>query len=402
MDRHQSIAKIKKAISEGLKDCFEPEVFVQPSHVADNFHVFIVSDAFEKYSLMKRHKIIEQVMKESLLRMGTMRSRGLDFEKPLVELSQHIAQLKAFAQANPELDIKKGIKALEEDTKHLTKQTFQKLTRWDIVRLARHEARPQAPIYINAILDTPIELHGDKLYGDDRALIGGLAWFDGLPIVYLAQQKGTDLKERLAVNFGYTRPEGYRKARRLMKLAEKFNRPIVCFVDTPGAHVDQESEERGQAIAIAENIAEMSQLRVPIVVVLIGEGGSGGALAIAVGDRVLMMEYAIYCVAPPEACSSIVWKDDGKRAPEATEGYKPTAEDLLKFGIIDEIIREPLGGAHRDVELATRQAKSAIKKHLKELMPIAPEVLVQQRYERYRKIGIYGEEKSVANEQMSK
>ena len=321
-----------------------------------------------------------------------MRSRGLDFEKPLIELSQHIAQLKAFAQANPELDITKGIKALEEDTKHLTQQTFQKLTRWDIVRLARHEARPQASIYINAILDNPIELYGDKLYGDDRALIGGFAWFDGQPIVYLAQQKGTDLKERLAVNFGYTRPEGYRKARRLMKLAEKFNRPIVCFVDTPGAHVDQESEERGQAIAIAENIAEMSHLRVPIVVVLIGEGGSGGALAIAVGDRVLMMEYAIYCVAPPEACSSIVWKDDGKRAPEATEGYKPTAVDLLEFGIIDEIIREPLGGAHRDVELATRQAKSAIRKHLKALMPIAPELLIQQRYERYRKIGIYGEE----------
>jgi acetyl-CoA carboxylase carboxyl transferase subunit alpha len=322
-----------------------------------------------------------------------MRSRNLDFEKPLIELSQHIAQLKAFAEANPELDIAKGIKALEEDAKHLTKQVFQKLTRWDKVWLARHEGRPQAPIYINAILDGPIELRGDKLYGDDRALIGGFAWFDGQPIVYIAQQKGRDLKERLVVNFGYTRPEGYRKARRLMKLAEKFDRPVICFVDTPGAHVDQGSEERGQAMAIAESIAEMSRLRVPIVVVLIGEGGSGGALAIAVGDRVLMMEYAIYCVAPPEACSSIVWKDDGKRASEATEGYKPTADDLLKFGIIDEIIREPLGGAHRNVELAAKQIKSAIKRHLKELMQIDRDALIQQRYERYRKIGVYGEDK---------
>ena len=318
--------------------------------------------------------------------------RPLDFEKPLIELDRHIAQLKAFAEMNPELDLTKGLKALEENTEQVTRQAFQKLTRWDKVWLARHEARPQAPVYIRVILEDAIELHGDKLYADDRALVGGLAWFDGQPIVYLAQQKGTNIKERQEMNFGYTRPEGYRKARRLMKLAEKFDRPLICFVDTRGAHYDMQSEERGQSIAIAENLAEMSKLRVPIVVVVIGEGGSGGALAIAVGDRVLMMEYAIYCVAAPEVCSSIVWKDSGERAPEATEGYKPTAEDLLTFGIIDEIIREPLGGAHRDIESATKCVKAAIKKHLRELMQIDTELLVQQRYERYRQIGAYGEE----------
>ena len=315
----------------------------------------------------------------------------LDFEQPLLELNQYAAQLKAFAEVHPELDLTKAISALDENTKDLTRQAFQKVTRWDKVWLSRHAERPQAPVYIDAILEDPIELHGDKLYADDRALIGGFAWFDGQPIVYLAQQKGTNIKERQEMNFGYTRPEGYRKARRLMLLAEKFNRPLICFVDTRGAHYDAESEERGQSIAIAENLAQMSTLRVPIIIVVIGEGGSGGALAIAIGDRVLMMEYAIYCVAAPEVCSSIVWKDEGERAPEATEAYKPTAEDLLKFGVIDDVIREPLGGAHRDIPLAARRVKTAIRKHLKELMEIDAGFLVEQRRERYRKIGVYGE-----------
>ncbi len=315
----------------------------------------------------------------------------LDFEQPLLELNQYAAQLKAFAEVHAELDLTKAITALDENTKELTRQAFQKVTRWDKVWLSRHAERPQAPVYIDAILEDPIELHGDKLYGDDRALIGGFAWFDGQPIVYLAQQKGTNIKERQEMNFGYTRPEGYRKARRLMLLAEKFNRPLICFVDTRGAHYDAESEERGQSIAIAENLAQMSTLRTPIIVVVIGEGGSGGALAIATGDRVLMMEYAIYCVAAPEVCSSIVWKDEGERAPEATEGYKPTAEDLLKFGVIDDVIREPLGGAHRDVPIAARRVKTAIRKHLKELIEIDAAFLVEQRCERYRKIGVYGE-----------
>ncbi len=315
----------------------------------------------------------------------------LDFEQPLLELNQYAAQLKAFAEIHPELDLTKAIAALDENTKDLTRQAFQKVTRWDKVWLSRHAERPQAPVYIDAILEDPIELHGDKLYADDRALIGGFAWFDGQPVVYLAQQKGTNIKERQEMNFGYTRPEGYRKARRLMLLAEKFNRPLLCFVDTRGAHYDAESEERGQSIAIAENLAQMSTLRVPIIIVVIGEGGSGGALAIAIGDRVLMMEYAIYCVAAPEVCSSIIWKDEGERAPEATEAYKPTAEDLLKFGVIDDVIREPLGGAHRDIPLAARRVKTAIRKHLKELTEIDGGFLVEQRCERYRKIGVYGE-----------
>ena len=315
----------------------------------------------------------------------------LDFEQPLLELNQYAAQLKAFAEVHPELDLSKAIEALDENTKDLTRQAFRQVSRWDKVWLSRHAERPQAPIYIEAMLEDPIELHGDKLYADDRALVGGFAWFDGQPIVYLAQQKGTNIKGRQEMNFGYTRPEGYRKARRLMLLAEKFNRPLICFVDTRGAHYDAESEERGQSIAIAENLAQMCTLRVPIIVVVIGEGGSGGALAIAIGDRVLMMEYAIYCVAAPEVCSSIVWKDEGERAPEATEGYKPTAEDLLKFGVIDDVIREPLGGAHRDIELAARRVKTAIRKHLKELIEVDTTLLVEQRCERYRKIGVYGE-----------
>lgn len=321
-----------------------------------------------------------------------MNTAELEFERPFIELERHLTQLEAFAQTHPELDLKEGMDALKQNADTLTKRTFQKLSRWDKVRLARHAQRPQAPFYINALLDETTEIRSDKLYGDDRALIGGLAWFDGQPLVYLAQQKGTNLEERQEMNFGYTHPEGYRKARRLMQLANKFNRPLLCFVDTPGAHFDLHSEEYGQAMAIAENLAEMMALRVPILVVIIGEGGSGGALAIAVGNRVLMMEYAIYCVAPPEACSGIVWKDKGEHAPEAAEGYKPTAPDLLKLGIIDQVLREPLGGAHRDPEAAARSVRRAIRRHLTELMQMTPQQLLQQRYERYRDIGLYGED----------
>lgn len=318
----------------------------------------------------------------------------LEFEKPLIELEQHLSQLRAFAQAYPDIDLTHGIDALKRNANTITKQTFQNLSRWDKVRLARHAHRPQAPFYINALFDEPTELHSDKLHGDDRALIGGIAWFNEHPIVYLAQQKGTNLEERQEMNFGYTHPEGYRKARRLMQFANKFNRPLICLVDTPGAHFDLRSEEHGQAMAIAENLAEMSRLRVPILVTILGEGGSGGALAIAVGNRVLMMEYAVYCVAPPEACSGIVWKDKGEHAPEATEGYKPTAPDLLKLGIIDQIVREPLGGAHRDPEASARNLKRALRKHLTELIQLTPQELVDQRYERYRHIGLYGEDAS--------
>ena len=321
-----------------------------------------------------------------------MNSTELDFEKPLIELERHLTQLDDFSETHPELDLTEGLAALKQNADTLTKQTFQKLSRWDKVRLARHPQRPQASLYIDALLDEPVELRSDKLYGDDRALIGGFAWFEEQPVVFLAQQKGTNLEERQEMNFGYTHPEGYRKARRLMQLANKFNRPLICFVDTPGAHFDLRSEEYGQAAAIADNLAEMMQMCVPILVVIIGEGGSGGALAIAVGNRVLMMEYSVYCVAPPEACSGIVWKDKGEHAPEATEGYKPTAPDLFKLNIIDQVIREPLGGAHRDPEAAARNVKRAVKKHLAELLEMTGEQLIEQRYERYRNLGLYGED----------
>ncbi len=320
-----------------------------------------------------------------------MNSSELDFERPFIELERHLIELDAFTEAHPDLDLTEGISALKKNANTLAKRTFQKLSRWDKVRLARHPQRPQASLYIDTLLEEPVELRSDKLYGDDRALIGGFAWFEEQPVVYLAQQKGTNLEERREMNFGYTHPEGYRKARRLMQLANKFKRPLICFVDTPGAHFDLRSEEYGQAAAIADNLAEMMQMRVPILVVIIGEGGSGGALAIAVGNRVLMMEYAVYCVAPPEACSGIVWKDKGEHAPEATEGYKPTAPDLLKLNIIDQVIGEPIGGAHRDPLAAVRNVKRAMKKHLAELLQMSEKQLVQQRYERYRNLGLYAE-----------
>ena len=321
-----------------------------------------------------------------------MNSSELDFERPFIELERHLIELDAFTEAHPELDLSEGISALKQNANTLAKQTFQKLSRWDKVRLARHPQRPQASLYIDTLLEETVELRSDKFYGDDRALIGGFAWFEEQPIVYLAQQKGTNLEERREMNFGYTHPEGYRKARRLMQLANKYKRPLICFVDTPGAHFDLRSEEYGQAAAIADNLAEMMQMCVPILVVIIGEGGSGGALAIAVGNRVLMMEYSVYCVAPPEACSGIVWKDKGEHAPEATEGYKPTAPDLLKLNIIDQMIREPIGGAHRDPLAAVRNVKRAMKKHLAELLQMSEKQLIQQRYERYRNLGLYGED----------
>ena len=321
-----------------------------------------------------------------------MNTSELEFEKPFLELATQLEELNNFSETYPELDLTKGIAALKQNVDAVTKQTFKNLTRWDKVRLARHPERPQAPVYIDALFDEYIELHSDKLYGDDRALVGGFAWIEGQPVVYLAQQKGTNLEERQEMNFGYTHPEGYRKARRLMQLADKFNRPLICFVDTPGAHFDIRSEEYGQSMAIAESLAEMMMLRVPVVAVIIGEGGSGGALAIAIGNRVLMMEFAVYCVAPPEACSGIVWKDTGEHAPEATEGYKPTAPDLLGLEVIDQVIPEPIGGAHRDAETAARNVKRAVAKHLKELMQLSPEQLIQQRHERYRHLGLYGED----------
>jgi acetyl-CoA carboxylase carboxyl transferase subunit alpha len=320
-----------------------------------------------------------------------MRTSSLDFEKPIIELEKIINNLKTFSDSS-EFDLSRSITSLEKDVESIKKRVFQNLTPWNIVGLARHEERPQAADYIDALIEDKIELHGDKLLGDDPALIGGLGWFDGKPIVYLGQQKGKSVKERISRNFGMMHPEGYRKARRLMKLSEKFDRPVISFVDTPAADPGEKAEKRGQAMAIAENLASMAQLRVPLVALITGQGGSGGALGIAVGDRVLILEYAIYCVCPPEACSGILWRDQ-EHYPEAAEKLKLTANDLLELGIIDEIIKEPLGGAHCNPKLTFLRVRRALKRHLNELMQIDKNELLEKRYQRYRRIGVYGEEK---------
>lgn len=319
---------------------------------------------------------------------------NLDFEKPLIEAEQKITEFKKFVDESG-LELSKGLEILEKDLAELKRSTFVNLTEWNKLGLATHEDRPQAMDYVDGIFDDQIELHSDRIFGDDGALKCGLAWFEGQPIVYLAQQKGKDLNERLETNSGYMHPEGYRKARRMMKLAEKFDRPLISLVDTPAAHPGAEAEERGQAIAIAENLAKMARLTTPIIAVVLSEGGSGGALGIAVADQVLMLEYAIYCVCPPETCSGILWKDQGEHAPEASEYMGFTALHLKKFGIIDEIIEEPLGGAHRNPDEAIGHVRKALSRHLNELIDLDKKELLDRRYQKYREIGVYGENNSV-------
>ena len=320
-----------------------------------------------------------------------MRATILDFEKPINELEEKIEELKEFSHRSG-LDISKGLESLEEDALNIKKSVFQNLSRWNVVGLAScHPERPQSLDYIKAFFQDRMELQSDKLFADDPALIGGLGWFNGQPVVYLGQRKGKNIEERVATNWGYMYPEGYRKALRLMKLAEKFDRAVISFIDTPAAWPGADAEKRGQAMSIAQNLAEMALLRVPMITVIIGEGGSGGALGVAMGDRVLMLEHAIYCVCPPEACSSILWKSD-EYAPEAAEALKLTATDLLEFEIIDEVIREPLGGAHRDPGSAISFAREAIERHLSEVMEVPRDELLETRYQRYRNIGVFSED----------
>lgn len=260
---------------------------------------------------------------------------------------------------------------------------MSKITAWDRVMLARKMERPKALDYINEIFEDFIELHGDRNFGDDKAIIGGIAVLEGKPVTVIGEQKGKKAKENMERNFGMPNPEGYRKALRLMKQAEKFNRPIITFIDTPGAYPGMGAEERGQGEAIAKNIFEMSKLEVPIICVVIGEGSSGGALAIAVGDRIVMLENAIYSILSPEGFASILYKDSNK-AKEATEDMKATAKDLKSFGIIDKIIKEPEDGAEKDFESVVKELKSYIKKSLKELNKLTKEELVNERYEKFR------------------
>jgi len=314
----------------------------------------------------------------------------LDFEKPIAELDGMISELKRLSEEEG-VDRTTEIEDLEEHRDRLIAQIFANLTPWDKTLLARHPNRPYTMDYIRFMFDDFVELHGDRLFADDNAVVGGWAYLDGKPMMVIGQQKGRDLKERQFRNFGSSKPEGYRKALRLMKMAEKFDRPIVCIVDTPAADCSFGSEERGISEAIARNMREMSMLRVPVGVVVVGEGGSGGALGIAVGNKVLMQENAIYSVIPPEGCAAILseFKRDPSRANEAAAAMKVTAQQVMEVGVVDEVIPEPLGGAHRNYEEASDKVKDAILRHLAPLEKLSPNKLVAQRYDKFRAMGVF-------------
>lgn len=315
--------------------------------------------------------------------------QSVEFERPIVEIEKKIEELRVIANGGG-MDVDEEIRRLEKKARQMTKDLYLKLNRWQRTLLARHPKRPYTLDYIRLMCSDFIELHGDRSYADDRSLVGGMAWFEGVPIMVMGQQKGRTTKEKVYRNFGMAHPEGYRKALRLMKIAEKFGRPILTLIDTPGAYPGIGAEERGQAEAIARNQFEMATLRVPFIAAVIGEGGSGGALALGVGNRVIMQENAIYSVISPEGCASILWRDTAK-APEAAEAMKITAQDLSELGVVDEIVREPMGGAHRDHNRAASLLRRVIRRHLGELMAMSPEELIAHRYDRFRRLGVYTE-----------
>jgi len=318
-----------------------------------------------------------------------MNGSGLDFEKPIIELETKIGELKKLSSER-KMNLSGEIRKLEEKLEKVKKEIYENLTPWQHVQIARHPRRPYTLDYINIITSDFIELHGDRNFSDDKAIVAGFAEIDGSKICVIGHQKGKDTKENLERNFGSAHPEGYRKAIRLMKLAEKFKLPVICFIDTPGAYPGIGAEERGQAGAIAYNLREMAVLEVPIIIIVIGEGGSGGALGIGVGDRIYVLENAYYSVISPEGCASILWRDRAK-APEAAVVLKLTASDLYELGIIDDIIKEPLGGAHRDPEATANNVKKKIIKSLNELEKLSKKELLEARYEKFRKIGIFEE-----------
>ena len=324
----------------------------------------------------------------------------LDFEQPLAELDAAIDELKRISEEEG-IDRAQEISALQEHRDRLAEEIFSNLSPWDKTLMARHPNRPYALDYIRAIFDDFVELHGDRLFADDKAMVGGFAVLDGKPVMVIGQQKGRDIKERQFRNFGSAKPEGYRKALRLMKMAEKFNRPVICIVDTPAADCSFGAEERGISEAIARNMMEMAVLGVPIIAVIVGEGGSGGALGIAVANRVLMQEHAIYSVIPPEGCAAILSEFDRNpaRAPEAADALNITAQRNLELGIIDEIIPEPKEGAHRNYEQAAAAVKGAIVRHLGELRKMSREKLVEQRYQMFRGMGVYATVPSMDDDQ---
>jgi acetyl-CoA carboxylase carboxyl transferase subunit alpha len=324
-----------------------------------------------------------------LLESAPMETGWLDFERPIVELENKIEDLRAFA-SKENLEFSDEIKKLETKAEKLRQEIYSNLTTWQRVQLARHPRRPYLLDYVPMLFTEFVELHGDRNFADDHAMVGGPARFEGRPVMILGQQKGRTTKEKMVRNFGMPHPEGYRKALRLMQMANKFGSPIITFVDTPGAFPGIGAEERGQSEAIARNLREMSRLRVPILVIVIGEGGSGGALAIAVGDRVLMLENSIYSVISPEGCAAILWKDQTK-APEAAEAMKITAPDLFGLGVIDQLIPEPLGGAHRNPARMGEILRSEIRENLAVLGRLSTEQLLQERLEKFLRMGVYGE-----------
>ena len=316
-----------------------------------------------------------------------MNSTFLDFEQPLADLDAKIRELGDAGEGHS-LDIDSEIGALRDKLRRMTSVIFDNLTPWQVAQVARHPARPYTLDYIKIMCEEFHELAGDRTYADDAAIVGGLARINGRPLVVIGHQKGRDTRSKVRRNFGMPRPEGYRKALRLMRLAESFSLPIFTFIDTPGAYPGVGAEERGQSEAIARNLFEMSQLRVPIVCVVIGEGGSGGALAIGVGDRTIMLQYSTYSVITPEGCASILWKSADK-AREAAEALAMTAPRLLELGLVDKVVREPLGGAHRNPRAMARRLKAVMLGQLDELEPLSPEALVEARYERLRRYGAY-------------
>ena len=309
---------------------------------------------------------------------------SFDFEKPLDDIEAQIRELTALKETKPEVeaDIAKLTLKLEEERKAI----YSRLTAWQTVQVARHPERPSIRDYIAGLFSDFMELHGDRGFGDDQAIIGGFATFDKHRVVIIGHQKGKSVEENIRFNFGMARPEGYRKALRLMRLAEKFHLPVISFIDTSGAFPGLDAEERGQAEAIARNLRDMSNLATPIIVLVTGEGGSGGALGIGVGDRILMLSNSVYSVISPEGCASILWRD-GAKAPEAAEALKITAPALLKLKIIDEIITEPPGGAHRDVEGTMKAVRKSLLKHLNDVKGSGIKKLLDRRYEKFAKIG---------------
>ncbi len=309
----------------------------------------------------------------------------LDFEKPIFELESKISELKEFDSAN-NVELNPELNRLTQKLEKMKNKIYNNLSTWQRVQIARHPDRPYTLDYINMMMTDFIELHGDRQFADDQAIIAGFAKIDGAKVMVIGHQKGRDTKENVMRNFGCAHPEGYRKAIRIMRLAEKFNLPIVIFIDTPGAYPGIGAEERGQAQAIAENLRDMSRITSPIVATVIGEGGSGGALGIGIADKVCILQHAYYSVISPEGCASILWRNSLK-APEAAEALKITSEYLLSFGVVDKVIPEPLGGAHRDPAAVASTLKKSILEYIKELSSLSKDALLEHRYNRFRRIG---------------